>query len=68
MGYYNMIYQYGENNFLYRCKKSGVDGIIVVDLPWPENKNFSKNVKKKNICFVQLISPTTPYEQSKKNY
>ena len=24
MGYYNMIYQYGENNFLNRCKNSGV--------------------------------------------
>ena len=44
MGYYNMIYQYGENNFLNKCKKSGVDGIIVVDLPWPENKKFFKKM------------------------
>ena len=66
MGYYNIIYQYGENNFLNKCKKSGVNGIIVVDLPWPENINFSKKCKKKNICFVQLISPTTSYERSKK--
>ena len=22
MGYYNMIYQYGENNFLNKCKKN----------------------------------------------
>ena len=48
MGYYNMIYQYGENNFLRKCKKSGVDGIIVVDLPWPENKEFAKKCKKKS--------------------
>ena len=34
MGYYNMIYQYGENNFLNECKKSKVDGLIVVDLPY----------------------------------
>ena len=34
MGYYNMIYQYGENKFLNDCKKSGVSGLIVVDLPW----------------------------------
>ena len=66
MGYYNMIYQFGENNFLNYCKKSGVDGIIVVDLPWPENKNFSKKCKKKNICFIQLISPTTSYQRAKK--
>ena len=28
MGYYNMIYQNGENNFLSKCKKAGVDGLI----------------------------------------
>ena len=33
MGYYNMIYQLGENKFLIECKKSKVDGLIVVDLP-----------------------------------
>jgi len=66
MGYYNIIYQYGENNFINKCKKFGIDGIIVVDLPWPENKIFSKKCKKKNICFVQLISPTTSIERAKK--
>ena len=66
MGYYNMIYQYGENKFLRSCKKSGVDGIIVVDLPWPENRIFSKKCKKNDISFVQLISPTTSYERAKK--
>ena len=30
MGYYNMIYQYGENRFLNKCKSSGVNGLIVV--------------------------------------
>ena len=59
MGYYNMIFQYGENKFLKSCKNSGVDGLIVVDLPWPENKKFAKKCKKKSISFVQLISPTT---------
>ena len=59
MGYYNMIYQYGENKFLKKCKQVGVNGLIVVDLPWPNNKTFSKKCKKKSITFVQLISPTT---------
>ena len=66
MGYYNMIYQFGEHNFLNECQKSGVDGIIVVDLPWPENIKFSKKCRKKNISFVQLISPTTSYLRAKK--
>ena len=66
MGYYNMIFQYGENKFLKSCKKSGVNGLIVVDLPWPENKKFSKKCKKNSINFVQLVSPTTSSERMKK--
>ena len=66
MGYYNMIFQYGENNFLKQCKKSGVNGLIVVDLPWPENINFSIKCKKKSISFIQLLSPTTSKNRLKK--
>ena len=47
MGYYNMIYQYNENRFIEKCKKSKVDGLIVVDLPFPENKVFASKCKKK---------------------
>ena len=66
MGYYNIIYQHGENEFLKKCKKIGVDGLIVVDLPWPENKKFSKKCKKNYINFVQLVSPTTSTYRLKK--
>ena len=66
MGYFNLIYQSGENNFLNNCKKSGVDGVIIVDLPYPENKSFAKKCKKKGITFVQLLSPTTSKDRMKK--
>ena len=59
MGYYNMIFQYNENKFLEKCKNTKVDGLIVVDLPYPENKKFSIKCKKKGINFIQLVSPTT---------
>ena len=59
MGYYNQILQYGENKFLNKCKNIGVDGLIVVDLPFPENKDFADKCKKHHITFVQLIAPTT---------
>ena len=59
MGYYNMIFQYDENKFLHKCKTSGVNGLIIVDLPWPENKEFAKKCKKNSILFIQLLSPTT---------
>tara|TARA_Y100000590_G_scaffold334881_1_gene381076 strand:+ start:9704 stop:10507 length:804 start_codon:yes stop_codon:yes gene_type:complete len=66
MGYYNMIYQYGEVKFLKKCKEVGVNGLIVVDLPWPDNRTFAKKCKKNSISFVQLLSPTTSKKRMKK--
>ncbi len=65
MGYYNIIYQYNEDKFIQQCKKSKVDGLIIVDLPYPENKNFASKCKKKKINFIQLISPTTSIKRLK---
>ena len=66
MGYFNLIYQSGENSFLRNCKASGVDGLIIVDLPYPENKIFANKCKKKSINFIQLLSPTTSKDRMKK--
>ena len=37
----------GDNKFIDKCKKSKIDGLIVVDLPYPENKPFALKCKKK---------------------
>tara|TARA_B110000971_G_scaffold210238_1_gene237234 strand:+ start:390 stop:1190 length:801 start_codon:yes stop_codon:yes gene_type:complete len=66
MGYFNLIYQSGENNFLKNCKTVGVDGLIIVDLPYPENKKFALKCKKKSINFIQLLAPTTSKERMAK--
>ena len=66
MGYFNLILQYGELPFLKQCKKVGVDGLIIVDLPHPENKLFAVKCKRYSINFVQLVSPTTTRERVKK--
>ena len=65
MGYYNMIFQYNEDNFIKKCKKSQIDGLIVVDLPYPENKPFALKCKKNKINFIQLVSPTTSKKRLK---
>ena len=66
MGYYNTIVQYGEKKFIRKCNQIKVDGLIVVDLPWPENKKFAKKCKKNSINFVQLVSPTTSIYRMKR--
>ena len=65
MGYYQMIFHYGEKRFVKKCKEVGVDGLIVVDLPWPNNKDIAKLCKKNSICFIQLIAPTTTKKRMK---
>jgi tryptophan synthase alpha chain len=65
MGYFNQILQYGENKFLNKCKNIGVDGLIVVDLPFPENKEFADKCKKHHMNFIQLLAPTTSDERMK---
>ena len=65
MGYYQMIFNYGEKKFVRQCKKLGVDGLIVVDLSFPDNKKFAQLCKKNSICFVQLIAPTTSAKRMK---
>ena len=66
MGYYQMVFKYGERKFIKKCKQVGVNGLIIVDLPFPDNKEFSKLCKKNSITFVQLLSPTTSKERMKK--
>ena len=55
MGYYNLIYQNGENNFLKNCKSAGVDGLIIVDLPYPENKDFAYKCKRRYSYYIEYI-------------
>ena len=42
MGYFNLIYQNGENNFLKSCKLSGVDGCLLYTSPSPRDKTVSR--------------------------
>ena len=66
MGYFNLILQYGPLLFLKNCRKAGVNGLIIVDLPYPENKFFAAQCKRNGITFIQLLSPTTSKERLKK--
>ena len=43
-----------------------MDGLIIVDLPYPENKNFANKCKRNSINFIQLLSPTTSKDRMKK--
>jgi tryptophan synthase alpha chain len=58
MGYFNPIYVYGIKKFVTDAAASGVDGLIIVDLP-PEESEMREPVKKAGLSFIYLIAPTT---------
>jgi tryptophan synthase alpha chain len=59
MGYYNPIYIYGVDRFLADAKASGIDGLIVVDLPPEMDEELCLPAVKAGINFIRLATPTT---------
>ncbi len=59
MGYLNPIYIYGYEAFARDAAASGVDGIIIVDLPPEEAGELAPLLAKNNIALVTLIAPTS---------
>ncbi|MDG0986732.1 MAG: tryptophan synthase subunit alpha [Paracoccaceae bacterium] len=59
MGYYNPIYSYGVEQFLIDAKTSGIDGLIVVDLPPEEDEELCIPAQAAGINFIRLATPTT---------
>lgn len=59
MGYYNPIYSYGVEKFLTDAKASGVDGLIIVDLPPEEDEELCIPALEAGVNFIRLATPTT---------
>ena len=59
MGYYNPIYIYGVERFLADAKASGIDGLIVVDLPPEMDAELCIPALEAGINFIRLATPTT---------
>jgi tryptophan synthase alpha chain len=59
MGYYNPIYIYGVARFLADAKATGIDGLIVVDLPPEEDTELCLPALQAGLNFIRLATPTT---------
>jgi len=67
MGYMNPILQYGFEAFCKKAKASGVDGLILPDLPLYEFEHiYGKTIQENELDFVFLVTPETPEERLRK--
>ena len=62
-GYFNPIFAYGVKKFAHIARKAGVDGVLVVDLPYEEAKELRIYTDAVGIDFISLIAPTTGSER-----
>lgn len=59
MTYYNPILRYGLEAFFARCRKAGVDGVIVPDLPCEEAAELVKIARSSGVATIFLAAPTS---------
>ncbi|MEE8359650.1 MAG: tryptophan synthase subunit alpha [Candidatus Omnitrophota bacterium] len=59
MTYYNPVYRYGVKEFVSSAKSSGVDGVIIPDLPPEEAEDLMAYSRKRDFSSIFLLSPTS---------
>ncbi|MGN7721424.1 tryptophan synthase subunit alpha [Chitinophaga sp. 22620] len=60
MGYMNPVLQFGVENFLQKCAETGVDGLILPDLPMDEYESEYKPLfEKYGLHNIFLVTPET---------
>lgn len=66
MSYYNPIFHYGEEKFVTRAIKVGVDGLIIPDLPPEEAQGLIRAARKVDLATVFFMAPTTTLSRMRK--
>jgi tryptophan synthase alpha chain len=62
MGYANPIYQMGVENFAKSAQESGVDGVLIVDMPHGYN-DWQGIFDQYKLACIYLVTPTTRIER-----
>ncbi len=67
MGYFNQVMRFGEADFFKKCVESGVDGLILPDMPLHVyEKDYQKLLADLNLKMSFLITPQTDAQRIRK--
>ena len=61
---YAIIHRLGVERYLNEAATSGLDGLIVPDLPVEEAATLIDKASRRNLKLIQLITPTTPRDRA----
>jgi len=65
MGYYNQMLKIGPETFCRRCHESGIDAVIIPDLPAEEyERDYLALFAKYDMTISFLVTPTTPLDRA----
>jgi len=65
MTYYNPVFCFPDKRFITKAKESGVDGVIIPDLPPEEGKDFIKAANRAGLDTICFVSPTSSVKRIK---
>ena len=65
MLYYNSVFHYGLKEFCNQCVESGIDGLIIPDLPPEEGAELQVVAEEKEIDLIYLLAPTSSEDRIK---
>lgn len=57
--YVNPLFAYGYKKLAADAAAAGVDGVLVVDLPFEESAELRRHLREQGLMFIQLVAPTT---------
>ena len=59
MTYANVVFGYGTEKFAAACSETGIDGLILPDVPFEEKEEFAPLCRRYGLDLISLIAPTS---------
>ncbi len=60
MTYFNPVFQHGLKSFAENCHRSGIEGVIIPDLPPEEARPWIQEARHFELDTIFLLAPTSP--------
>ncbi|MBQ7223774.1 MAG: tryptophan synthase subunit alpha [Erysipelotrichaceae bacterium] len=59
MTYANVVFSYGSEKFFTRCQQTGIDGLILPDVPFEEKGEFLEIGHRHGVELISMVAPTS---------